>query len=138
MSGYLFVYGSLLPALPPPQVRHVVAGLRSLGRATTPGRLHDLGSYPGLILDGGAGRVSGHVFELPTHGKVLEALDAYEGYEEHKPKESLFARVLRPVYLGDRDELQAWVYLFQGPVHQATLIPDGDYLAWRRAITRNA
>jgi gamma-glutamylcyclotransferase (GGCT)/AIG2-like uncharacterized protein YtfP len=138
MSGYLFVYGSLLPALAPPQVRHLVAGLHSLGPATTGGRLHDLGSYPGLVLDRGTGRVHGQVFELSAQGNVLEALDAYEGYDVHKPKDSLFARVLRPVCLGDREELEAWVYVFQGPVPQATLIPDGDYLAWRQAITRNA
>jgi gamma-glutamylcyclotransferase (GGCT)/AIG2-like uncharacterized protein YtfP len=132
MSRYLFVYGSLLPELAPPQIRSAMAGLRSLGPATTSGRLYDLGSHPGMVLDSGTGCVHGQAFELHDPGKVFEELDAYEGYDPQRPNESLFVRVLRPVHLANHDEIAAWVYVYQGPVQQATLIPDGDYLAWRQ------
>jgi gamma-glutamylcyclotransferase (GGCT)/AIG2-like uncharacterized protein YtfP len=50
---------------------------RFLGEATVPGRLYDLGSYPGARP--GLGIIVGEIFEIDE--SLIAALDEYEGSE---------------------------------------------------------
>ena len=76
----LFLYGTLLPGLVRPPLDALVARLTPLGPATVPGRLYDLGPYPGLVLHNEpASYVQGELFALPDDPAVLKALDDYEG-----------------------------------------------------------
>jgi gamma-glutamylcyclotransferase (GGCT)/AIG2-like uncharacterized protein YtfP len=116
----LFVYGTLFPALAPSSIAAAVARLRSLGPATVPGRLYDLGPYPGLVADDES-RVVGELFAVPD-GKLLAALDEYEGRE--------FRRVSTMATMPSGDAVACWLYVYAGDVGRAAVIAGGDYRRW--------
>jgi gamma-glutamylcyclotransferase (GGCT)/AIG2-like uncharacterized protein YtfP len=129
VGQYLFVYGTLRPALAPPGLRPHLEGWRNCGPARIPGRLYDLGRYPGAVLDPAESRsVCGEVFEVPGGEEALAALDDYEEVVAGRPEVSLYLRVLREVRLATGAEVPCWVYVFNGDVSAAPLIESGDYL----------
>jgi gamma-glutamylcyclotransferase (GGCT)/AIG2-like uncharacterized protein YtfP len=131
MPDHLFLYGTLLPELAPAPLRAALAGCQSVGDGSVPGRLYDLGRYPGLVPDPLArGRVLGQVFRLPEQGDVLEALDAYEGFDPADPPGSLYLRLPQDAELAGGERLSCWVYIYNRDPGAATLIPDGDYSRW--------
>jgi hypothetical protein len=101
--------------------------LRFIGPARIPGRLVDLGDFPGLVLampmressttDSPAaeteavGFVRGELFEV-IDPAVWPLLDDYEGYDASAPNQSPFVRhrlaLIEP-------ELEAWVYFLNRP-----------------------
>src|SRR4051812_45836126 len=91
---HVFVYGTLLPGLAPPMIADVVARMREVGPATVPGRLYDLGAYPGCAIDDACDAlIHGQLLELTDPTAQLDRLDAYEGYAAHDDAgESLFRR----------------------------------------------
>src|SRR5262249_5270156 len=93
MSQYLFAYGTLRPGLATAESADLVRRMLWLGAASVPGRLYDLGDYPGAVLDPkGDGKVIGEVFQLPDDGEALAALDAYEGFDPSDSSDGLFVR----------------------------------------------
>jgi gamma-glutamylcyclotransferase (GGCT)/AIG2-like uncharacterized protein YtfP len=134
VSRHLFVYGTLLPDLPPDSLRERIVSLRALGTASVPGRLYDLGPFPAAVLgDEGEAQVWGQVFELPSDPALLAALDAYEGFDPCRPETSLFLRVLRSVTLAGGAVVSCWVYVYNGTPGDAPLIDGGDYRRWPAA-----
>ena len=116
-AGRLFVYGTLKRGFANPWSRRLWAEAVFLGPATIRGRLYDFGPYPALVETGRKDEVvHGEVAALRRPG-LLQDLDAYEGPQ--------FARVLRPVRIEDGAELDAWVYVFRGPLGQARLVAGG-------------
>lgn len=131
MPDLLFLYGTLLPDLAGRSIARRLAALKRIGAATLPGRLFDLGAYPGLVFDvTGDATVAGDLFALPDDPAPLAALDAYEGYLPNDPAGSLYLRRQRIATLPDGRTLPAWVYEYNRDLAGATLIPDGDYRAW--------
>jgi gamma-glutamylcyclotransferase (GGCT)/AIG2-like uncharacterized protein YtfP len=128
MPTYLFVYGTLLPQRAPPQLRDDIARLKAVGTGLMPGRLYDLGDFPGAVDDCTlASGVVGRVFELPEDDALLQRLDAYEGYVPGDAQTSLFVRETRPIELADGRKLECWVYLYNRDPGQAPLVPGGKY-----------
>jgi len=119
----LFVYGSLRPALASGQPARLVAGLENLGPASVPGRLYDLGDYPGLVA--GDGRVRGDLLLVPD--ELIALLDDYEECGGSRP---LFRRVRLTATHDDGSACRAWVYRYARPVTGSRLIPEGDYAAY--------
>ena len=109
----LFVYGTLHPELAPPEIADVARTLKFVSPGTVRGRLHDLGEYPGLVLDDSpcAPLVAGDIFAVPD-GKTLAALDAYEGFPPGSPGASEFERTHIAVTLTDGSEGTCWVYVY--------------------------
>lgn len=106
---YLFAYGTLKSGLAPAEIAGVTTKLKSLGPGIVRGTLYNLGSYPGLRLDG-TDEISGEVFVFQEHS-IFESLDAYEGYDPSRPERSLFVRKRCQVRLEEQDEvLLCWVY----------------------------
>src|SRR4026209_2263583 len=99
----LFIYGTLLPDLVRPPLDTLVAKMTRLGPATVPGRLYDLGPYPGLVLDEAAPDVHGELFALPEDPAVLESLDDYEG-------SCLYRRVECRATAANGETTACWVY----------------------------
>jgi gamma-glutamylcyclotransferase (GGCT)/AIG2-like uncharacterized protein YtfP len=89
---------------------------------SVPGRLLDLGRYPGLV--SGRGRVRGEVYRL-RDPELLAAVDREEGYN--------FERRRTVATLADGRRVRAWIYRYRGPRERAVPIPEGDYrrLRWR-------
>lgn len=125
---YLFVYGTLLPGLAPPAITGVVDTLRVVGPANVPGRLYDLGEYPGCVLDAECeSLIHGVLLELSDLA-VLERLDWYEGYAAHDESgESLFVRTTCDAALADGRVVHAWVYVYGRDLGGARLIVGGRY-----------
>lgn len=117
----LFVYGTLRPEASPAALRESLARLRRVGPARLPGRLYDLGPYPGAVPDERCDTlVRGEVLGLPPEPDLLARLDAYEGSE--------FERVRRRVLLDSGRSCLCWVYAYAGDPGRAPLVASGDYL----------
>ena len=79
------------------------AGARYLGKASAPGRLFNLGKYPGAVRAPGARqRVRGELYYLLGAVRALKFLDRYEG--------GLYKREVTEVELESGRHLQAWIY----------------------------
>jgi gamma-glutamylcyclotransferase (GGCT)/AIG2-like uncharacterized protein YtfP len=74
----LFVYGTLRATAGHPMHAVLAAAATAEGTATVRGRLHDLGEYPGLVLDPAGDRVTGELYRIHDPA-VWATLDAYEG-----------------------------------------------------------
>ena len=130
MNQYLFVYGTLRPSLATAESAKLVRRMLWVGAASAPGRLYDLGEYPGAVLDPNDDRkVAGEVFQLPNGGVTLAALDAYEGYDPRNSSDCMFVRREAEVMLENGDRLQCWVYVYTGRISPSMVIRSGDYLA---------
>lgn len=121
---YLFVYGTLQPRLNHAGPRGLVADLPSAGRASVPGDLYDLGSYPGLVP--GPGRVQGELLVIEDH-RTFMALDAYEECGGQRP---LYRRERTVATRPDGTTVAAWVYVFLHLPAAAARIASGDYAAF--------
>src|SRR5581483_6452725 len=121
MGEYLFVYGTLRPALAPAQLKPLLEYLKPLGKATVVGKLYDLGAYPGATLEPG-GLIVGEVLELPEDTAVLAALDLYEGYDPTDEAQSLFVRRRCTASLMDGRAIEGWVYIYQQSLRDAEWI----------------
>ncbi len=96
-----------------------------LDEARAPGRLYDLGSYPGMYLGESDGDwVCGDLYELHRPDVMLPQLDDYEGCG---PPESLYKRVVMVVVMSSGQRCPAWVYLYEKSVHESQRIWSGDY-----------
>jgi gamma-glutamylcyclotransferase (GGCT)/AIG2-like uncharacterized protein YtfP len=118
MTEYLFAYGTLLPGLAPEEIASEVDKLRPVGEGFVGGKLYDLGSYPGAVVDPASQcLVYGTVFELREDANLLRRLDAYEGPE--------YVRVEELVTLVAGGACTCWVYDFQGNPSEERLIESG-------------
>jgi gamma-glutamylcyclotransferase (GGCT)/AIG2-like uncharacterized protein YtfP len=132
MAEYLFAYGSLRPELAPSDLKGLVQRMRRIGAAYAHGHLYDLGEYPGAILDANCDRrIIGEVLELPDNGSILAALDLYEGFDSNDRDASLFVRTEYHVILENGEEIECWVYVYNGEIASVKLIESGDYLGNR-------
>ena len=128
MSSYLFVYGTLSPEHAPAPIATTVGRLRVIARGHVPGRLYDVGEYPGAIVDYSVtSLIAGIVYEIPDGSDLLLGLDRYEGFDARHPDASLFLRRTNRITLEDGRTVAAWVYEYQGPAHAGSLIPSGKY-----------
>jgi gamma-glutamylcyclotransferase (GGCT)/AIG2-like uncharacterized protein YtfP len=116
-SELLFVYGTLRAGRAP----RALAWLEALPRepASAPGRLLDLGPYPGAVTDARA-RVRGELVAVPA-GRLAE-LDAYEGSADGP-----FARERCTARDAAGRERPCWIYRFTGDPAGHPEIPGGDW-----------
>ena len=118
----LFVYGTLRKGL---RLHHHLRGAVYTHDARTRGRLYDIGTYPGLLIDSSADWVTGEVFEVDE--QLVSLLDQVEGY---KPDSSVHSEYLRreiSVYNFHHKELKVTTYIYNRPVLGLSLIGSGDY-----------
>jgi gamma-glutamylcyclotransferase (GGCT)/AIG2-like uncharacterized protein YtfP len=117
------VYGLLRPESSGLDTLAVRARVRVLGPCVIPGRLIDLGRYPGLVA--GEGKVAGDRLQL-LDARVGEELDRFEDFDPRDDQGSVYRRarirLVRPL-------VHAWVYLWNGPADAGPLVPRGDWLA---------
>lgn len=129
-DSLLFVYGTLRSFVDIPMAQWLRRMARYVGPATTPGRLYDLGPYPGMRAARGRGElVVGDVYRI-TRPHVLRVLDRYEA--GGVPTKARFMR-RRCVVKLKRCARKAWVYGYRRSVVSARRIASGDYALHRRA-----
>ncbi len=124
----LFVYGSLRQGAGHEMGALLASQSRFLGEAFVPGRIYDLGEFPGMKDPASPGEeVRGEVYELEE--ALLWRLDEYEGCGPADPQPSAFARCRRMARLAaDGSAIEVWVYLYQPEADEQRIIPSGDYL----------
>jgi len=127
----IFVYGTLRAGQAPPGLAGWLARL-ARRPATLPGRLLDLGAYPGAVLAppdvASAPTIVGELVEVPA--SRLPQLDRYEGYDPEDRAGSLFLRARARATPADGRPVACWVYVWAGPT-TGREVPGGDWLARR-------
>jgi len=123
---YLFVYGTLLD-----KQNEFGAYLNDnctfYADGRMPGKLFDLGEYPGAIFTREENRfVHGKIYRLNNPPKKLEVLDDYEGYGPGQAQPNLFVRELTDIEIST-GKIACWVYLYNLPVEGCRLIDSGVY-----------
>lgn len=127
--GSVFVYGTLMRG---ERLGRLIeaAGPRLLVPARTPGRLLDLGDYPGMVPARRSGQwVRGEYGEFESLDSLLPQLDFTEEYRLDAEPQSLYLRRSAPVTLEDGSERWAWVYIYNRPYDPRSIIRSGD---WRK------
>jgi gamma-glutamylcyclotransferase (GGCT)/AIG2-like uncharacterized protein YtfP len=122
----VFVYGSLMRGL---DLHHLMESGAFAGEGTTGGTLVSLDRYPGLIE--GSGTVRGELYQFDDLPTALDILDDVEEFDPTDPAGSPYVRVTRTVTTSGGTQVDAWLYLYQGPVKDAPRIDGGD---WRSTL----
>ena len=116
----LFIYGTLLPGL---RLQAEMFGAECLGTAKVPGRLVDVGQYPGLVH--GEGEVLGEVYRVSD--AQLVRLDAVEDMVRGDRVASQYWREQLPVLAGACAGQCVWTYVYNRPIEALAPIAHGDY-----------
>jgi gamma-glutamylcyclotransferase (GGCT)/AIG2-like uncharacterized protein YtfP len=133
ISPYLFVYGTLRRDSSHPMADFLARRGRWLTLAKTPGRLYDLGAYPGMLpAVADTDWVHGDLYELTDPESILVELDRYEGCIPEYPQPYVFARGLATVTAEDGRTYESWVYWYEAPVDEACRVLSGRYEPRRR------
>jgi len=123
----VFVYGTLMQGEFRSGLILAARPLRIVP-ARTPGRLVDLGDYPGLIPARRSGQwVVGEFAEFPAVESLLTQLDFVEEYSPGEEARSLYLRRSVPVVLDDETESWAWAYVYNRPYDPRSIIRSGDW-----------
>jgi gamma-glutamylcyclotransferase (GGCT)/AIG2-like uncharacterized protein YtfP len=123
----VFFYGTLMAGFDRRRRAGIDDRLTYRGRGWVQGTLYDLGLFPAAV-PSSDGRIWGELYDTPDADPVLAALDAIEGYDHANPDRSLYQRNLVPVTLPEGPPVDAWVYFYNAPIGNGSLIPSGDYL----------
>ena len=130
MPSQLFVYGTLMAAalgaaMGGPQRDRLGRESRNLGAATIAGRLYDFGRYPGLVACGDASeRVHGEIVQLADPAASFAWLDAYEDIVPGRVG-NMYERVQVAATFSSGAQLDAWVYVYLGPLDDRPPIASG-------------
>ena len=131
MTHALFIYGTLMPGL---RLEAEMHGARFLGAAQVPGRLVDVGRYPGLLQ--GEGVVTGEVYEVDD--AHLARLDVVEDMVPGNRAASQYWREVVTVCGGPLQGQQVQTYVYNCPTEGCTPIAHGDYRRYIREIGRES
>jgi gamma-glutamylcyclotransferase (GGCT)/AIG2-like uncharacterized protein YtfP len=132
----IFVYGTLRRD-PRHEMFHLLAKHATyLGDAIVPGRLFDLGDYPGMIWPDDTARVLGEIYEIdPLHWpSIISRLDEYEGCAETDPTPHEYRREIVTARLANGEITPAWAYVLNRWPTERREIRSGDYVSWRASI----
>ena len=128
MINHLFVYGTLLHPIQSNITNQLQGNSTLKGHAYIPGRLFDLGSYPGLIWDKASEyQVYGQIFSLHDPLRLIPMLDLYEGIHPKSPGDTEYVRVAKSVSCGE-EIIDCWMYLYNRPTDNLPEITSGNYL----------
>lgn len=103
------------------------AKLRSkVQKASLPGAIYNLGSFPTIKLDG-KGMVMGEVHTFPKEhiDDIKRSFDRIEGYNPDAPTKGLYNRHIIEASLEDGEKVKAFVYEYNGSVDEDSKIESG-------------
>jgi gamma-glutamylcyclotransferase (GGCT)/AIG2-like uncharacterized protein YtfP len=128
----LFVYGTLRKGF---RAHVLLQRFRPslLGSGSVPGRLYDLGAYPGAVEGaGGADRIHGELYWLPRADVAFNALDSFEGFDPAKPGSNEYARRETTVTMAGGGRIRAWIYWLSRAHASGRRILSGNYALHRK------
>jgi gamma-glutamylcyclotransferase (GGCT)/AIG2-like uncharacterized protein YtfP len=123
----ILVYGTLRVGQGAYQTFGLDKSTVHLGQVRIPGSMYHLGGFPGVVLDGNEEGVLCDVLEITDAAavpEVVRSLDAYEGYRETSPYNSLYLR--REVEAGQFG--QASIYEINRDMGGRSRITGGDWV----------
>jgi gamma-glutamylcyclotransferase (GGCT)/AIG2-like uncharacterized protein YtfP len=128
----VFAYGTLMRGEELFE-RLAIEGLTCTLLAETPGRLLDLGSYPGMLLAGSDAPhstwVQGELFRHSQINRLLPWLDEMEDCYGFGNSDSLYRRTVVDVGMCDGRVRRAWTYVFNRDPEDYPVIASG---SWRQ------
>lgn len=138
-TEYLFVYGTLRREVDHPAHATLRENGVYIGEGSSPGRLYDLGKYPGMVSpraedDPERALVRGEVYALTRPGAAFVELDRYEECGPEFPDPTEYVREEVEVFLDDQRRMRAWTYLYNYPLNGFPRIAGGDYLDRERRL----
>ena len=131
MTQLLFIYGTLMPGL---RLEAEMQGARFVGAAQVPGRLVDVGRYPGFLP--GDGLVTGEVYDVDD--AHLARLDGVEDMVPGDRAASQYWREEVTVASGPLQGQRVQTYVYNRPVDGCTAISHGDYRRYIREVGRES
>lgn len=131
---YIMIYGTLMRDYDAHEELSLTDHLTYLDECTVNGKLYDLGEYPGLILRNGMDpdpsgeqrHVTGELYRVEDES-VFAEMDEFERYDPNDRENSLYVRQI--VRLND-PPVDAWVYVYNRDIEDATIIESGDWRAY--------
>ncbi len=129
----LFVYGTLRRDPSHEMFRILARTARFVGEARVPGRLYDLGSYPGMtgmIIASDDRWVKGELFDIQpdSWSRTIQQLDEYEGCTDQDPEPHEYRRDLVKAQVSSGKTIDAWAYILNRKPSGLREISSGDYL----------
>jgi gamma-glutamylcyclotransferase (GGCT)/AIG2-like uncharacterized protein YtfP len=126
----LFVYGTLMQDTNSAMARFLRAHVQARGTAYLPGRLYDLGSYPGAVYDPEAeSTITGQIYTLKAPEVILPVLDDYEGVSDNPGQTEEYTRIVVPAIFNGT-KVSCWIYQYNFDPAELPLIPGGNYLSY--------
>ena len=132
VTDYLFVYGTLRSDIPSSMSKFLRRRAALVGKATTTGKLIDLGGYPGF-LSGGSDTVTGELYKMNA-GQAAESWDLLDAYESVSglPSEE-YRKTHVKVQVSAGGTFNATTYEYQQSTKGKPVIPNGDYPPFYRS-----
>ncbi|MBB4079227.1 gamma-glutamylcyclotransferase (GGCT)/AIG2-like uncharacterized protein YtfP [Lewinella aquimaris] len=132
---YLFVYGTLRSDIPSSMSKFLRRRAALVGKATTGGKLVDLGDYPAFVT--GSGTARGELYRISPERaeETWELLDAYEGVSGGAGEE--YQRTEIDVRVAAGGKFRAQTYAYRKSVGGKPEIPNGDYLPYYRGNSKH-
>ncbi len=128
MPDYIFVYGLLKSMYDNEAARFIREHCTLIGEGSIPGRLFDLGTYPGVVYEAEAATyVTGEVFKITSNKEGLtKYLDEFEecGPQFEQPNE--YRKEVVPVSV-EGVIFQASSYIYNRNLDGLKLIESGNY-----------
>jgi len=97
------------------------------------GKLYEVSGYPGAIESGSSeDRVHGEVYRILDKELLFAQLDEYEACSAQFPQPHEYVRKILPVSVSGKEDMLAWVYVFNHDVAHLQQIRSGDYLSLKK------
>lgn len=131
-----FVYGTLMTGFG--NYRRCLQGATADTRkaAVSGFRMYDVanGGFPGIVP--GNNNVVGQLMYIKPelYEQVMERLDMLEGYREGHKARSMYIRQQVTAVDEAGQEVQCWIYVWNGDVRYCPEVPAGDWRAYKAAI----
>ncbi|GAB5408119.1 MAG: gamma-glutamylcyclotransferase [Balneolaceae bacterium] len=125
---YIFVYGLLKSMYHNDPAKFVRKNCSFIGEASIPGKLFDLGTYPGAIYDEkSSSKVHGEIFQIiKNETELTHFLDEFEGVGSHFKQPNEYVRVSIPVKTAT-SIIEASTYLYNWNLEGLKVIDSGRY-----------
>lgn len=123
---YLFVYGSLRSGFSAVAYNYISKYFTLVGLSKAKGQLYDMGEYPVAKPVNEEKYVIGELYKInnpEAFDFVFAQLDDYEGTNE--AEENNYVRTITSVFIDDNN-VDAWVYWYNGDVNEKQIVPSGD------------
>lgn len=127
--SHLFAYGTLMRN----EILWPMLAKRNPGEvipASCPGRLMDLGEFPGLVNGRQGEEIRGELIPFPSAEAWVNEIDSVEEFLGYGESGSNYRRIIRRAST-QNDVFHAWTYLYLGPTTKLHAIRSGD---WRKRL----